>query len=258
MFTKQSCQHCGTQIEFDADLVGKHGYTSLCPKCQGSVTLLRPPPIAAPQPITTKKSRHLWVVAISVTGFAMLILLLVSVPILSPGYAITPQRYFYQKPLSQPLDEYAFDLALKELNKLFCKSGEFVFANVYREASQHPTFRDEEINRYVQGKRVVYTFGHSGLSEADVMNGWEYRAEVKFFIVGAKRIYNANGGTGWSAWTMSPGDTETENFLYGTTLWLSISKKKGGDWEVKQPDAFIHANTRPLSREKVEELLKLP
>ena len=48
MFTKQSCQQCGTHIEFDADQIGNDGYTVLCPKCQSPVTLLRPPPSAMP------------------------------------------------------------------------------------------------------------------------------------------------------------------------------------------------------------------
>jgi hypothetical protein len=89
------------------------------------------------------------------------------------------------------------------------------------------------------------------------MNGWEYRGDVKFFIAGSKREYNPGKDRGWSEWTMFPGDRETENFLYGTTLWLRIHKKKGGDWELTQP-TDIHPEIKPLSREKVEELLRLP
>ena len=48
MFAKQSCQDCGTHIEFDADQIGNDGFTVSCPKCQAPVTLLRPPPRAAP------------------------------------------------------------------------------------------------------------------------------------------------------------------------------------------------------------------
>ena len=56
---------------------------------------------------------------------------------------------------------------------------------------------------------------------------------------------------------MFPGDTETEDFLYGTILGLTINKKKGGDWELTQP-IDVHPEIRPLSRDKVEELLRMP
>ena len=258
MFTKQSCQNCGTHIEFNGDLIGNEVFTVSCPKCQAPVILLRPPPISAPPLNNTRKRHRLWILGIGITAFVMLILLLTSVLNLPPAYAITPEPYYRQKPLSRPIDKYAFDLAVKELNKLFYKSGDFIFVNVFRESSEHPTFRLEPINRYVQGKRVVYTFGCTGLSEADVMNGWEYMAQVKFFIVGAKRKYNPSEDRGWSAWTMFPGDTETDNFLYGTTLWFNINKKKGGNWELTQPPPNLHPTIRPMSRDKVDELLKLP
>jgi hypothetical protein len=253
MFTKQSCQHCGTQIEFDAELIGKDGYTILCPKCQAPVTLLRPPPIAAPPPITTRKRRRLWILGVGATAFALLILLMVSVlnrpPVsvlnLPPDYAITPEPDSSQETLpSDPLDRYAFDLGVKELNKHFYKSGDFVFAHL---------FRSPDINSYVQGKRVVYRFVSYNLSEANVMNGWEFMGEARFFIVGAMRRYYPNKDTGWSEWTMPTKEYGT----YPATLTLRINKKKGGDWELTQPPANF-SPMKPLSRDEVEELLKLP
>jgi hypothetical protein len=80
-----------------------------------------------------------------------------------------PERDFKQQPPLEPLDRYAFGLGVKELNKQFYKSGEFVCAHL---------FRSPDINIYVQGKRVAYTFGSSRLSEADVMNGLEFRGRL--------------------------------------------------------------------------------
>jgi predicted Zn finger-like uncharacterized protein len=264
MLTKQSCQHCGTHIEFDADQVDGAGVTVSCPKCQASVTLLKPPPAlsATPPFIERRKRRCLWIlgaVGIFVVALPALILLAVLLRnrptlgegaggLLSPTDAIVPERYFRQKPITEALDRFAFDLGVKEMNKLFYKHGEFVFAHRYI---------SPEKNRYVQGKRVVYQFRPSLLSEADVMNGWEYRGQVDFFIVGSKRSYDPNKDTGWSKWEMFPGEKATDNIIYGTTLSLRIDKKKGGDWELKQ-FSVIHPEIRPLSVEKVEELLKLP
>jgi hypothetical protein len=250
MSTKQSCQGCGTHIEFDTDQLANEGFTVLCPKCQAPVNLLRPPPIAAPPPIITKKRHRFWILGICcVAVFAVLSLVLVVVLNLVPSYAITPERYFYQKPLSTPLDLYAFDLAVKELNKLFYKSGDFVFANVVRSPDD---------DWYVQGKRVVYTFRSGELSEADVMNGWEYRGGAEFFIAGSKRTYDPHKDTGWSAWTMYPGDTDVDNFLHGTTLSVVLEKKKDGDWRIVSEGNPNGGQFRPLSRDKVEELSKSP
>lgn len=251
MLTKQSCHRCDTHIEFDVDQIGDEGFTISCPKCQESVTLVRPPPVAAPPFVEARKRHRFWIVGIvgiTVAVFAVLILLLVSVQNRAPAYAIVPERYFYQKPISESLDRAAFELGVKELNRLFYKHGEFVFAHRYI---------SQEKNRYVQGKQVVYKFSFYKLSEADVMNGWEYRGDVEFFIAGSKREYNPNKDQGWSEWTMFPGDDFVQNSLYGTSLWLRINKKKGGDWELTQP-TDIHPTIKPLSRDKVEELLKLP
>ncbi len=257
MLTKQPCHHCGTNIEFDADQLGEEYQTVSCPRCQEAVTLLKPPPVAAPPVIQERKRRRLpivWVFGTCVAVLVALILLLFSVlnpeSVTNPesAYAIVPEPYYDQKPISESLDRYAFDLGIKELNKLFFKHGEFVFAHRYISL---------EKNRYVQGKRVIYTFSSDKLSDADVMNGWEFKGDVHFFIAGSKREYNPNKDQGWSEWTMFPGDAYVENSLYGTTLWLRINKKKGGDWELTQP-ADIHPTIKQLSRDKVEELLKLP
>lgn len=261
MLTKQPCHLCGTNIEFDADQISDEGITVSCPQCHGAVTLHRPPPVATPPIIEARKRHRFWLVGlvgVGVTAFVVLTILLISALNRESDYAIVPERYYYQKPIIEPLDRFAFDLGVKELNKLFYKHGEFIFVNVFREPSVHPTFRLSAIDRYVQGKRVVYTFSPDKLSEADVMNGWEYKGDVHFFITGSKRQYDPNSDEGWSEWTMFPGDTDVQNSLYGTTLSFKIHKKKGGEWEIMQRDSFNRELVRPLSRDKVEELLKLP
>lgn len=138
MLTKESCHDCGTHIEFDADQIGNEGYTILCPKCQAPVTLLRPPPIAAPPFIKTKKRSRLWIwmLALITIAFAMLLFLMM-VPALNHSltYGITPEPDYSQKTPQIPLtslDNYVFDLGLKELNKQFYKSGDFVFVHLFR------------------------------------------------------------------------------------------------------------------------------
>ena len=76
MFTKQSCDHCGTNIEFEADHISDEGYAVSCPKCQGSVTLRRPPPLRLPPIINTRTRHHAWNVVIFVTACAVFLILL--------------------------------------------------------------------------------------------------------------------------------------------------------------------------------------
>jgi hypothetical protein len=266
MFTKQSCQHCGTHIEFDADLIDGNVSTVSCPKCQAPVTLLSPPPIeppplpppTEPPPFTKAKRRgRFWIVGIGVTAFVLLILLLVAVMISKSSPAIVPERYIKNKPPTEPLDRYAFGLAVKELNRLFYTTNGFFFVNVFSEVSERPPNIREATDRYVHGERVFYKFWPSTLSDADVMNGWEYRGQFKFLVGGSKRLYDPQKDKGWSEWTMFPGDDDVDISLYGTSLMLGIQKKKGGDWEITQRDNNRGEKVRPLSHDKVEELLKL-
>ena len=181
MFSKQSCQHCGTHIEFDADQIGNDGYTLFCPKCQAPVTLLRPPPISAPPLIKTIKRSRLWIwmLALGTIAFAMLLFLMVSAPNsplvsalnVGPAYAIKPERELSSMVAANELEQHALDFGVKELNKLFYKSGDFLFG--------HFQFVPEDFNvqefyppqhYYVQARRVGYHFVSFKLSEADAMN----------------------------------------------------------------------------------------
>ena len=70
-----------------------------------------------------------------------------------------------------------------------------------------------------------------------------------FFITGAMRTYFPNEDTGWSKWAMRSPDVS-----FPATLEVKIDKKKSGDWERGgQPPLW-----KPLSRDEVEKLLKLP
>ncbi len=262
MFAKQSCPHCGTHIEFDAVQISNDEFTVCCPTCQGQVTLLRPPPVAAPPFIPKKRRSRSWILGIGVAALALLILVLVAVVNRALDSAIVPEpysdRYLPPSEPLDPLDRYALELGIKELNRLFYTTNGFFFVNVFREASVRPPNIHEATESYVQGKRVFYKFWPSRLSDADLMNGWEYQGQFEFLVGGSKRLYNPQKDKGWSEWTMFPGDYHTDISLYGTSLMLGIQKKKGGDWEIIQRDNISGHMIRPLSRDKVEELLKLP
>ena len=174
MFAKQSCQHCGTHIEFDADQIGNDGYTVLCPKCQSPVTLLRPPPIVVPPLITKKKRSYLSMLSVGAIAFVTLFILGLVVNSIR-NRSIIPEKFTsgWDVP-SNYLERQAIYLGIKELNKIFYKSNKFVFAHEYVFRSGH--------HRYVQGKRVGFGFVHNKVGEADLLNGLEYNGELSFLF----------------------------------------------------------------------------
>lgn len=87
------------------------------------------------------------------------------------------------------------------------------------------------------------------------MNGWEYKGEIQFFITGAMRTYYPDKDTGWSEWIMA---TAFGGRTYPVTLTLIVNKKQGGNWELIQPVEPNFSPMKPLSRDEVERLLKLP
>jgi hypothetical protein len=161
----------------------------------------------------------------------------------TPSSAIVPEPYSDQTPPSKSVDRHALSLGIKELNTLFYKYGDFVFVKWGATAIY-----------YFQAKRVAYRFRSHMLSEAEVMNNFEYKADVFFFITGPNRQFKPKE-QGWSAWTMTT-EYAQDGELYGNAeclVCLKIQKQKGKDWEVTGENTLF----KPLSRNEVEGLLKL-
>jgi hypothetical protein len=169
-------------------------------------------------------------------------------------YPIYPERIVDdgEKPLVG-LDHTALDVAISEMNRLLYKTNEFIFANIVRpkNSGSYWTFA---VDRYIQAKHVKYRFRSANLTEADTMNGFEFRGAVMFIIDGAAREYEPGIGRGWSEWRTYPWQDEA----HYATLHLNVEKKRGSDWETKQITDIIFETFRPVSREKVGELLRLP
>jgi len=160
-----------------------------------------------------------------------------------------PKPSQHQQPTRPPLDQEAGALAEKAFSETWTQVGDswFIFHQ----------WRIQDRFKFIQIKGVTFQVRSKALSEADTLNGLQWKGDVEVFIR-IQRDYNLEDNLEkprarqWSDWSDAPDG----RLVVGQNYAIYNLERKNGQWTIGAPNAKgdMYKLTKP-SEEQIKNML---